>query len=600
MATATLPRRGEIALEYTWNLESMYGDNSLWERDFELVGERLPGLEAYKDHLADAPRTLLGVLKMQDELGIKLEQLVVYANMRKDEDNTNSEYQALTDRALGLWSQLAQAASFVTPEILAMPDEQLDEFLKNEPGLQLYQKYIDQLRRERAHVRSAEVEEVLAQTLELSQGPDTIYGMLTNADLKFPTIRDEAGDEVELTKGRYIQFLESPDRRVRKNAFEAFYDTFGKYSNTLGAIYAASVKKDIFHAQAHNYKSSLDAAMSPENIPQEVYSTLVETVNRNLPVLHRYVRLRKRLLGLNDLQMYDLYTPLIPNARKKIPYQESVETVLKALQILGDDYVAEVDKGIRSRWIDVYENVGKTSGAYSSGSYTSQPFILLNYQDNLDNMFTLAHELGHSLHSLYTNRTQPFVYANYSIFVAEVASITNEALLTHYLMDRTTDQEIRTYLINNELEKFRGTLFRQTMFAEFELEAHNRAEAGQALTPEMLNELFFELNSRYYGPEVLYDRRIATEWMRIPHFYEAFYVYQYATGVSAATALSRQIIREGEPARKRYREFLTTGASDYPTNLLLKAGVDMTTPQPVQQAIDYFSELLDEMEQLTA
>ncbi len=600
MATATLPRRGEIALEYTWNLESMYSDNSLWEKDFELVGERLPGLEAYKDHLSDSPRTLLGALKMQDELSLKLEQLIVYANMRKDEDNTNPEYQALTDRAISLWSQLSMVASYITPEILAMPDEKLNEFLENEPGLQLYRQYIDQLRRVRGHVRSAEIEEVLAQTLELSQGPSNIYGMLSNADLKFPTITDEEGDEVELTKGRYIEFLESPDRRVRKDAFEAFYDTFGKYSNTIGATYAASVKKDIFYAHAHNYKSSLEAAMSPENIPQEVYSTLVETVNRNLPVLHRYIRLRKKLLGLNDLQMYDLYTPLIPNAKKKIPYQESVETVLKALQILGDDYVAEVDKGIKSRWIDVYENVGKTSGAYSSGSYTSQPFILLNYQDNLDNMFTLAHELGHSLHSLYTNRTQPFVYANYSIFVAEVASTTNEALLTHYLLGRTTDKEIRTYLINNELEKFRGTLFRQTMFAEFELEAHNRAEAGQALTPDLLNDLFFELNSRYYGPEVLYDPRIATEWMRIPHFYNAFYVYQYATGISAATALSRQIIREGESARQRYRHFLTTGASDYPTNLLSGAGVDMTTPQPVQQAIDYFSELLDEMEQLTA
>jgi len=594
MATATLPRRSEIALEYTWNLESMYSDNSLWEKDFELVGERLPGLEAYKDHLGDSPKTLLGALKMQDELGVKLEQLIVYANMR------NPEYQALTDRAIGLWSQLSMVASFITPEILALPDEKLTELLDGEPGLQVYRQYIDQLRREREHVRSAEIEEILAQTLELSQGPSNIYGMLSNADLKFPTIIDEDGDPVELTKGRYIEFLESSNRRVRKDAFEAFYDTFGKYSNTIGATYAASVKKDIFYAQAHNYKSSLDAAMSPENIPQEVYSTLVETVNRNLPVLHRYIRLRKKLLGLNDLQMYDLYTPLIPNAKKKIPYQESVETVLKALQILGDDYVAEVDKGIKSRWIDVYENVGKTSGAYSSGSYTSQPYILLNYQDNLDNMFTLAHELGHSLHSLYTNRTQPFVYANYSIFVAEVASTTNEALLTHYLLDRTTDKEIRTYLINNELEKFRGTLFRQTMFAEFELEAHNRAEAGQALTPDVLNDLFFELNSRYYGPEVLYDRRIATEWMRIPHFYNAFYVYQYATGISAATALSRQIIQEGEPARQRYRHFLTTGGSDYPTNLLYNAGVDMTTPQPVQQAIDYFGELLDEMEQLTA
>jgi oligoendopeptidase F len=600
MATATLPKRSELAQEYTWNLESMYQDNAQWEKDFELVGERLPGIEAYKDHLTDSPKSLLGALKMQDELGIKLSSLYSYASMRKDEDNTNAVYQALEDRSMSLWAQLAGVTAFVTPEIIAMSDETLAKFFQEEPGLAIYKQFIDQLRRERDHVRSAEVEEVLAQSLELAQGPSTIYGMLSNADLKFPTIIDADGDEVELTKGRFIDMLESPVRRVRKDAFEAFYDTFAKHTNTIGATYASSVKKDIFYARTHNYKSSLDAALSPENIPQEVYHTLVETVNRNLPVLHRYIKLRKKLLGLSDLQMYDLYTPLIPQAKKKIPYRESVETVLQALRILGDDYVAEVEKGINSRWIDVYENVGKTSGAYSSGSYTSQPFILMNYQDNLDNMFTLAHELGHSLHSLYTNRTQPFVYSNYSLFVAEVASTTNEALLTHYLLDRTTDKEVRTYLINSELEKFRGTLFRQTMFAEFELEAHNRAEAGQALTPDLLNEIYFDLNSRYYGPEVLYDRRIAGEWMRIPHFYRAFYVYQYSTGISAATALSRQMIQEGAPAVKRYRQFLTTGASDYPTNLLIGAGVDMTTPQPVQQAIDHFAELLDEMERLTA
>ncbi len=600
MATATLPKRADLAQEYTWNLESMYPDNGQWEKDFELIGERLPGIEAYKDHLADSPKSLLGALKMQDELGIKLDKLINYALMRKDEDNTNPTYQALEDRSMGLWSQLASATAFLTPEILAMPDEKLAQFLQDEPDLQLYKQYFDQLRRERAHVRSAEVEGILAQSLEIGQSPSTIYGMITNADMKFPTVIDADGDEVELTQGRFIDLLESPDRRVRKDTFEAFYDTFARNTNTIGATYAASVKKDIFYARTHNYKSSLEAALSPENIPLEVYQTLVETVNRNLPVLHRYIKLRKKLLGLDDLQMYDLYTPLIPQAKKKIPYQESVETVLQALRILGEDYVAEVEKGINSRWIDVYENVGKTSGAYSSGSYTSQPFILMNYQDNLNNMFTLAHELGHSLHSLYTNRTQPFVYANYSLFVAEVASTTNEALLTHYLLERTTDKEVRTFLINSELEKFRGTLFRQTMFAEFELEAHNRAEAGQALTPDLLNDLYFELNQRYYGPEMLYDRRIAGEWMRIPHFYRAFYVYQYSTGVSAATALSRQIIQEGAPAVKRYRHFLTTGGSDYPANLLAGAGVDMTTPQPVQQAIDNFAELLDEMERLTA
>ncbi len=599
MPTATLPKRSEISKEYTWNLESVYSDNTLWEKDFEAIGERLPGLEAYKGRLGESAKLLLGALKMQDELGVKLDQLASFAHMRKDEDNTNSTYKALLDRSIGLWSQFAGSGSFITPEITAIPAEKLTAFLQEEPALQLYQHLLDQIEREKAHVRSAEVEEILAQSLEMSTGPSTIYGMLSNADIKFPTIRDADGEEVELTKGRYISFLESPDRRVRKEAFEAFYDTFGKYSNTIGATYAASVKKDIFYARTHNYKSALEASLSPENIPLEVYDNLVGTVNRNLGLLHRYMGIRKKLLGLDDLQMYDIYTTLIPQAKKKIPYADAVETVLAGLSLLGEDYVQEVEKGIKSRWIDVYENVGKTSGAYSSGSYTTQPFILLNYQDTLDDVYTLAHELGHSLHSLYTNRTQPFIYSNYSLFVAEVASITNEALLTDYLLKRTSDKEVRTYLVNTELEKIRGTLFRQTMFAEFERETHARAEAGEALTPELMNELYLDLNRRYFGPEMVLDQRIQLEWMRIPHFYRAFYVYQYSTGISAATALSQQMINEGAPAVARYRKFLTTGGSDYPTNLLAQAGVDMTRPEPVQQTLDVFKRLLDELEELT-
>ncbi|HEX2915887.1 MAG TPA: oligoendopeptidase F [Chloroflexia bacterium] len=600
MTTATLPRRSEIPVEFTWNLESMYANNDLWQKDFEWVGERLPGIEAYRGHLSESAKMLFGALKMQDEVGTKLESLAVYAQMRKDEDNTNSTYVAMADRSMSLWAQFAGSTSFITPEILEIPDEKLNSFLQEEPNLRLYEHYIQQILREKAHIRSAEVEEVLAQSLEVGMGPGNIYNMFTNADLKFPTIKDADGNEVEVTKGRFIDFMESSDRRVRRDAYEVFYDTFGRYSNTIGSTYAASVKKDIFYARTHNYKSALEAALSPENIPLEVYDSLVETVNRNLGLLHRYLHLRKKLLGVEDLRPYDLYTPLIPQARKKFTYQEATDTVLQGLSVLGEDYVQEVGKGIKSRWIDVYENIGKTSGAYSSGSFTSQPFILMNYQDNLDSVFTLAHELGHSLHSLYTNRTQPFIYANYSLFVAEVASTTNEALLTHYLLGKTTDKEVRLYLINNELEKFRGTLYRQTLFAEFERVAHTMVEEGQALTPEKLNELYSDLIKRYYGPDLLVDDRISMEWMRIPHFYRAYYVYQYATGISAATALSQQMIQEGEPAVKRYRKFLTTGSSDYPTNLLAQAGVDMTHPEPVQLALDYFNELLSEMERLTA
>lgn len=600
MPTATLPKRSELSKEYTWNLESIYNDLALWEKDFELIGERLPGLEAYRGRLAESPKMLLGALKMQDELGIKLDQLATFAHMRKDEDNNNTTYQALMDRAIGLWSQFAGSASFITPEITEISADKLASFMQEEPGLQLYKHMFEQIERQKAHVRSPEVEQLLAQTIEMSMGPGTIYELLTNADMKFPVIRDSDGEEVEVSKGRFVSLLESPDRRVRKDAYEAFYDTFGKYSNTITATYAASVKKDIFYARAHNYKSAINAALDPENIPVEVYDNLVATVNRNLGMLHRYMSLRKKLLGVDELRMYDIYTPLIPQARKKIPYPDAVQTVQKGLALLGEDYVREVEKGIGSRWIDVYENVGKTSGAYSSGSYTTQPFILLNYQDTLDDVYTLAHELGHSLHSLYTNRTQPFVYAGYSLFVAEVASITNEALLTNYLLKQTTDKEVRTYLVNTELEKYRSTLFRQTLFAEFERETHARAEAGEALTPDLLNELYLDLNRRYYGPEMVLDDYFKLEWMRIPHFYRAFYVFQYATGISAATALSQQMINEGAPAVARYRKFLTTGGSDYPTNLLAQAGVDMTRPEPVQQAVDVFARLLSELEELTA
>ena len=545
MPTATLPKRNEIAPEHTWNLETIYSNNALWEKDFELVGEKLPGIEAYREHLAESAKMLLGALKLEDEIATRLDQLAVYAFMRKDEDTTNQTYQALSDRVSSLWAQFAGSVSFIVPEITALPADKLAAFLAQEPGLQVYRHMLEKIAREKAHVRSSEVEEVLAQAYEIAGGPNTIYSMFTNADLKFPTIQDAAGDEIEITKGRFVDLLESPDRRLRQEVYEKFYDTFGQYANTLGSAYAASVKKDIFYARAHNYKSALEASLSPEAIPMEVYDNLVETVNANLGLLHRYMKLRKRLLGLDQLKMYDIYTPLIPQAKRRIAYDEATQIVLKGLAILGEDYVQDVARGIGSRWIDVYENAGKTSGAYSSGSYTTQPFILLNYQDNLDNMYTLAHELGHSMHSLSTNRTQPYVYAGYSIFVAEVASITNEALLTHHLLGQTTDKEVRKYLVNAELEKYRGTLFRQTMFAEFERDTHARAEAGEALTPEMLSKLYGDLNRRYYGPDVDTDERISLEWMRIPHFYSAFYVYQYATGIAAATALSRQMIEEG-------------------------------------------------------
>jgi oligoendopeptidase F len=595
----TLPKRDQIEEKYKWNLESIYTSDGDWEKDFNKVAESLPGLEAFRNRLGESGQTLFACLQMQDKLSILTEQVFVYAHMRRDENTTNPTYQGLHNRAISLYSQFAAAASFVTPEIVDIPEEKLSEFFKDEPRLELYRFMLEQIMRQKQHTRSAEVEEVLAQTLEVVGGPGNIYDMLTDADFKFGTILNEKGEEVEITQGRFISFLENQDRRVRQDAFKTYYQTFASYNNTLSSIYATSVKADIFNARVRRYQNSLEAKLHPINVPLEVYSNLLETVNRNLPNLHRYLRARKRLLGLDELHMYDLYVPLVAQADRKIPYEEAVEMVTKGLNRLGNIYINDMTTGIKSRWIDVYETVGKTSGAYSSGSFTTQPYILLNYQNNLDGVYTLAHELGHSMHSFYTNRTQSYPYANYSLFVAEVASTTNEALLTDYLLSQTQDPALRMYLINSELEKFRTTLYRQTMFAEFEYETHRRAEEGEALTPDILNGLYKSLNEKYYGPETVVDDEIAYEWSRIPHFFNSFYVYQYSTGVSAAAALSRQMIHEGQPAVERYLKFLSSGSSDYPTNLLAVAGVDMTTPQPVQQALDLFAELLDEFEQFS-
>ncbi|NWJ46615.1 MAG: oligoendopeptidase F [Chloroflexi bacterium] len=595
----SLSKRAEIDEKYRWNLESIYATEADWEKDFIAVAESLPGLEAFKGKLGESGKVLFSCLQRQDKLMLQMEQVGVYAHMRRDEDTTNTPYQALYDRAMGLWSQLGAAASFITPEIVELSDEKLADFFKQEPQLELYRFALEQIMKMKQHTRSAEVEEVLAQTWEVMSGPSNIYDMLTDADFKFGTILNEKDEEVEVTHGRYISYLESQNRRVRQDAFKTLYATYAKYSNTLASVYATSVKADIFGAKVRGYKSSLESSLKPLNVPLEVYSNLLETVNKNLPTLHRYLRVRKRMLGLDDLHMYDLYVPLVAQADRKIPYEEAVETVVKGLNRLGETYVREMATGINSRWIDVYETPGKSSGAYSSGSYTTQPFILLNYQNNLDGMYTLAHELGHSMHSFYTNKNQPFPYANYSLFVAEVASITNEALLTDHLLGQTTDSALRMYLINAELEKFRTTLFRQTMFAEFEYETHRRAEEGEALTPDLLNSIYKELNVKYYGAETVVDEEIAYEWSRIPHFYRAFYVYQYSTGISAAAALSKQIIEEGDPAVERYLQFLKSGSSKYPTDLLKMAGVDMTTPRPVQQALDHFADMVDKFEQMS-
>jgi len=518
--------------------------------------------------------------------------------MRKDEDTTNSTYQGMADRALQLYVHASTVASYIEPEILALPQATLDLFLKDTPELALYGHELHDLNRKREHIRSAEIEAILAAAGEMAAGPDSIFTMIDNADLKLPTIKNEEGEEVELTKGNYQVFIQSTNRQVRKDAFEALHGTFLKQRHTIASTLAAQVKSDIFYTHQRNYSSCREHALARYNIPVSVYDNLVESVSEHIPLLDRYLKLRKRILQLDELHMYDLYVPIVEESKEEISYQQSCDTVVAALAPLGESYTSTLKQGFAKRWIDVYETPGKRGGAYSGGAYSTQPFILLNYQHNRDSMYTLAHELGHSMHSFYTRNYQPYPYGDYTIFVAEVASTLNEGLLTEYLLKETSDRALRLAILNHSLEGFRGTLFRQTMFAEFEQQIHSQAEQGEPLTADTLSALYRTLCEKYYGGEAFIDELIDIEWARIPHFYSSFYVYQYATGISAASALVQQILHEGKPAVERYLKFLGSGSSDYSIELLRKAGVDMTSPEPVRQALRLFESHLAQMEEL--
>ncbi|HLO01710.1 MAG TPA: oligoendopeptidase F [Symbiobacteriaceae bacterium] len=590
-------KRSEVKQEHTWDLEAIYANASAWEADFSKVEAMIPALSAFHGKLGESGATLLSALQQRDEIYLLFSQVAVYAHMKRDEDNSNPASQALMEKVTSLGAQIGAVASYMTPEILALPEETLNAYLQSTPGLELYKFELEDTYRQKAHVRSAEIEELLAQVSEIAGAPRNIFTMLNNADLEFPSVKDEEGNEVELTHGRYIRFLESSDRNVREGAFRALYETYTKYKNTIGATFGASVKKDVVNARARNYESARAAALAENNIPESVYDNLVATVNKNLPAFHKYLQLRKKLLGVDQLQMWDIYTPLVPEMNKQIPYEEAVETIIAALAPLGEEYGRLAREGLTTkRWVDRYENTGKTSGAYSSGTYTTHPYILMNYQGTLDSMFTLAHELGHSMHSYYSKKNQPFIYSNYTIFVAEVASTFNEALLTNHLLKSTDDKKLQMYVINHQLESIRGTLYRQTMFAEYEQKVHELAEERQPLTPDTLSEIYYDLNKRFFGTEgMVVDEAIAMEWARIPHFYRAFYVYQYSTGISAATSLAQQVLQEGQPAVERYLNFLKGGGSKYSIDLLKGAGVDMNTPAPVQQTLDLFSQLVDQM-----
>ncbi len=599
MNKGNLPTRKEIPDQYKWRLEDIYPGDEAWEQDYRQALDLAARVESFKGKLGASARTMLEAFQLQDQLEALNEKIYNYACMRRDEDNTNSVYQALSDRAESLGAHVQAAVSFMVPEILTLPEETFKQFLQEEAGLGLYRFVLEELVRQKPHVLSTEEEQLIARAEEVTQASANIFKMFNNADLTFEPVKDEEGHEVELTHGRYLQFMESKDRRVRQDAFTSLYGSYSRFRNTLAATLGSSIKKDVFYARARRFPSALEASLFSDNVPVEVYNELIRTVRNNLEPFYRYMRLRKKLLGLSELHMYDIYTPVVKDVDWKITYPEGVDMVRDGLAQLGDAYVNTIVQGINSGWVDVYENKGKTSGAYSWGPYGTHPYVLLNHQDNLDNVFTLAHEMGHAMHSYYSFATQPYVYAHYKIFTAEVASTVNESLLVQYLLQKVNDRDKKMYLLNHYLEQFRGTVYRQTMFAEFEKITHERVEAGEALTPELLCGIYHQLNLDYYGPEVVVDREIDMEWARIPHFYTAFYVYKYATGFSAATALSRRITEEGGPAVNSYVEFLHKGGSDYPLNLLKSAGVDMTTPKAVQECLDVFSRLVEELEDLT-
>lgn len=597
-AVKKIQERKEISVEDTWRLEDIFSSDEAWEKEFQEVKGMIAKIQDYKGTLSNSAENLYEALQYQDSISSRLGKLYTYAHMRYDQDTTNSFYQGLNDRAMNLYTQVASALSFLVPEILTMKEEEIAKFLQEKEELALYKQSLDEINRQRPHVLSAKEEALLAEASEVLSASSNTFGMLNNADLTFPSVKDENGEEVEITHGRYIRFLESEDQEVRKNAFKAVYETYGKYKNTFASTLGGTVKKDNFQAKVRNYDSARQSALSNNNIPEAVYDNLVSTINKNLHLLHRYVELRKKVLGVEELHMYDLYTPLIKDVKMDVTYGEAKDYILKGLTPLGEEYSEILKEGFENRWVDVHENKGKRSGAYSSGTYGTNPYILMNWQDNVNNLFTLAHEFGHSVHSYYTRKNQPYPYGNYSIFVAEVASTCNEALLNDYLLKTIDDDKKRLYLLNHFLEGFRGTVFRQTMFAEFEHKIHELAQNGEALTSDLLTETYYELNRKYFGDSIHIDEEIGLEWARIPHFYYNYYVYQYATGYSAATALSKQILEEGQPAVDRYLEFLKAGSSDYPIEVLKKAGVDMTQSTPIEEACKVFEEKLTEMEEL--
>lgn len=597
MEMTRIPARAEVPDSGKWAVRDLFASDANWRAAYNAAKAFVPRVAAYRGRLSESGETLLEFFRLDDEISLAFDALVHYAQRRSDEDTRVAAYQEMVSQAMRLAVELQAAAAFETPELLAIDDQTLARFYRETPALENYRLAMDRVRRRRDHVLSDKEEALLAAAGEMASGPDDIYSMLNDADLRFPDAADQDGNRHPVTHGTFIPLMQSYDRALRRSAFDSLYSVYGQFRNTAAATLSAQMKQLLFFANARKYPSTLDAALDGTEVPTAIYHNLIDAVRRSLAPMHRYVGLRRRLLGLEELHMYDLYVPVVEGVEMKFTFEQAKETALKALAPLGETYLDLLRQGFAGGWIDVYENEGKRSGAYSAGARV-HPYVLLNFKGTLDDVFTLVHEMGHAIHSYLSNRTQPTAYQDYVIFVAEVASTCNEALLMEYLLSVTQDRKQRAYLINHFLEQFRGTLYRQTMFAEFELETHRLAEAGEPLTAETLCGVYHRLLETYFGPDVAIDGYMDWEWARIPHFYRAFYVFKYATGFSAAAAISRRILDGGDVAP--YLDFLHAGGSDYPAETLKRAGVDMRTPAPVEEALREFADLVGEMEQLLA
>jgi oligoendopeptidase F len=603
-AVNEIPLRSQVKTKLTWDLTPVYTSETAWTTDEKRVRQLLKRLPEFRGKLKRSGKQILAFLTLRDEAGLIVERLYTYSHLKSDEDKGNSHFQALNETAASLFTLYSSSISWSRPELLSIDPTRLRSFIDKTKGLALYRTQLEEMIRQRDHVRSPEVEELLAQYSQVGRGPRNTFGMLDNTDLQLPKVVNDQGEEQQLSHGNYFTFLHSRRPKVREAAYRGMMGAFEGMRNTIASNYATHVNGNVFEARSRNYKSAMAAALGPDNIPLSVYTNLVDTAHKYLPLVHRYLALRKKMLAKkgelsgNQLRMWDLYVPLVGEVDYRIDYPTAQKTILSAVAPLGVQYVKALGEGFNSRWVDVHENKGKRSGAYSSGCYGTPPYMLMNWQDDLENMFTLAHEAGHSMHSWFTRKGQPYQYGDYTIFVAEVASTCNEALLTHFLLSKEKDSSVQMYLINHQLEAFRTTFFRQTLFAEFEMKAHALAEEGVALTADKLSEIFLELNRLYYGDVVAEDDPVKIEWARIPHFYSSFYVYKYATGISAATALASQIIAEGKPAVDRYLKFLSSGSSDSSINLLKGAGVDLSRTKAISSALEVFAQYLDRFEKL--